>query len=137
MYQDPYVKLVIGLQTSDHKKYLIALRTTADHYGWTEHLEIWKPKTVVTTDERVYVRDPGRRGGLQWAGGNRHRICRSKSRMGNPAGLTNAFRVSARCCKSDLAELAHFTDGDWEWMEGLHGERISRDRWEEIYQATH
>ena len=137
MWQDPYVKLVIGLQDSEHKKYVIALRTTADYYGWTEHLEPWRPKTVQTAGEYTFVADPGRRGGLQWAGGRRHRICRSPSTAGNPAGLTNAFRTSARCGRADLAELAHFTEGDWHWMEGLHGERIFRDRWEEIYQASH
>jgi len=135
-YQDPYVKLVIGLQTVDHRKYLIALRTTADYYGWTEHLETWTPKTVETTGGVRVVRDPGRRANLQFAGGRRHRISRSSSTQGMPAGLTNAFRVSARCGVGDLAELAHFTEGDWEWMEGLHGERIRRDRWEEIYQGS-
>ena len=136
MPEEPYVKLVIGLQSSDHKKYLIALRTTADYYGWTKHLEVWRPKTVETAGGMTLVRDPGRKGNLQFAGGRRHRISRSKSTMGNPAGLTNAFRTSARCGVCDLAELAHFTEGEWEWMEGLHGERIRRDRWEALYQGS-
>ena len=136
-HQDDYVKLVIGFQDAHYRKYLIALRTTADYYGWTEEFETWRPKPYVGSDGYTrYAVDPGRRGSLKLAGGNRHRICRSPSTAGQPAGLTNAFRVSARCGVADLAELAHFTKGDWHWMEGLHGERIRRDRWEEIYQAT-
>ena len=136
MKKDPYVKLVIGLQNSERSKYLIALRTTADYYGWTEEFEPWTPKTVETAGGYVVSRDPGRRGSLKLAGGKRLRLCRSNSTQGMPAGLTNAFRVSARCRVSDLAELAHFTKGDWHWMEGLFGERISRERWEAIYQGS-
>ena len=134
--QDPYVKLVIGLQDKENRKYLIALRTTADYYGWTEEFEPWTPKAFMGSDGRPRYVDPGRRGSLKLAGGKRLRICRSASTAGNPAGFTNAFRIAARCGKGDLAELAHFTKGDWTWMESVYGERIHRDHWEEIYQAT-
>lgn len=130
-----YVKLVLGVRTSSHSKYVIALRATADYYGWTKELEEWTPKPLGTSGGYVISRDPGRRGGLQHAGGKRLRICRSPNRAGNPAGLTNAFRVTGRCGLLDLSELAHFTTCDWYWMEGPYGERISRERWEEIYQA--
>ena len=68
-------------------------------------------------------------------GGNRHRICRARTTAGYPRGMTNAFRLSTSCSTIDIAELAHFTKGEWFWIEGLHGERISRERWEAIYQT--
>ena len=130
-----YVKLRLGTQESRQPKYLIALRATADYYGWSEEFEPWFPKTEETLAGRQFVRDPGRRGGLQFAGGRRHRICRSPVTAGYPKGLTNQFRVSSRVCMLDLAELAHFTKGEWHWMSSPFGERISRERWEAMWQA--
>ena len=135
MQDGNYIKLVLGLQDEQHRKYLIALRTTADYYGWTKEFEPWRPKAVSSSGGYDFGFEPGRRGGLQWAGGRRHRICRSPNTSGMPAGFTNQFRTSARCGLFDLAELAHFTQGDWHWMDCPFGERISRERWEEIYQT--
>ena len=135
MQLDPYVKLILGLRDKHQSKYLIALRTTADYYGWSEEFEPWSPKVVSQQGRYTLVRDTGRRGGLRHAGGRRHRICRSPRTSGWPTGFTNQFRVSARCELLDLAELAHFTQGDWHWMEGPFGERITRERWEEMYQT--
>ena len=131
-----YVKLKIGDQPNKGSKYLIALRTTADYYGWTQEFEPWSPKVVETIGNRVFVSDPGRRGEMFCEAGRRHRICRSPKTAGMPKGMTNQFKVSANCGLADLAELAHFTLVDWHWMSSPHGERISRERWEEMYQAT-
>jgi hypothetical protein len=79
---------------------------------------------------------PKRNGRGHAAGGKRLRISRSSSRQGNPAGLTNQFLVSNSMRLVDLAELAHFTQGDWHWMETFNGDRLSREHWEEIYQAA-
>ena len=136
MSQDRYVKLQIGLSETKRSKYVIALRTTADYYGWTEQFPAWRPQGARQVGKYVTFQDPGRRGNLQLAGGNRHRISRSPSTAGTPAGLTNAFRLSTSCTQFDLAELAYFTKGDWYWMEGLHGERISRDRWVQIWHSN-
>ncbi len=133
--KEDYVKLLIGQHDQTHRRYLIALRTTADYYGWSEEFEEWRPKAVSISNGVTLGMDPGRRGGLKYAGGRRHRICRSPSTAGNPAGLTNAFRVVGRTSLLDLAEVAHFTKGDWHWMTGPFGERISRSRWEAFYQA--
>ena len=130
-----YVKLAIGLQPKVGSKYLIALRSTADYYGWTEEFEPWRPKPAGMSGGIALVRDPGRRGEMFCEAGRRHRICRSKSTGGYPKGMTNQFKVSANCGLADLAELAHFTLVDWEWMSSPFGERISRARWEEMFQA--
>ena len=136
LMKEDYVKLVLGDRRAHNPTYLIALRTTADYYGWTEELEAWRPKLHQVVGETRIVHDPGRRGSLKYAGGRRHLVCRSPSTAGMPAGFTNAFRVSARCGLPELAELAHFTSGDWYWMTGPFGERIRRERWESIYQAA-
>ena len=130
-----YVHLQLGLSTQNRSKWLIALRSTADYYGWTEAFPAWEPQGGYTSGGRRFFSDPGRRGGLQMRGGNRHRVCRSRSTAGTPAGMTNAFRLSTSCAVIDIAELAHFTEGEWFWMTGLHGERVSRERWEAIYQS--
>ena len=136
MQPSRFVKLQIGLSETKRSKYVIALRTTAEYYGWTEQFPIWRPQDAVTSGGRTYFRDPGRRWDPQVAGGIRHRISRSPSTAGQPAGLTNAFRVSSSCTMFDLAELAYFTQGDWYWMEGPNGERISRDRWIAIWHSN-
>ena len=130
-----YVKLLLTRQEGKQDKWLIALRTTADYYGWTEQFPVWTPRTVAMQGERRISLDPGRRGRLECEGGRRHRICRSPSKRGFPAGMTNAFKLSANCGLVDIAEVAHFTQSDWYWMTAPNGERISRERWEEIYQV--
>ena len=130
-----YVKLLIKRSPGAPDKYLIALRTTADYYGWSKEFPTWRPEPVETTGGKTFYRDPGRIGSLQTAGGRRHRICRTASTAGQPRGFTNQFRLSGSCGNAEIAELAHFTQVEWYWMEGLHGERITKERWEEMYQA--
>ena len=130
-----YVKLKIGVQPKVGSKYLIALRSTADYYGWSKEFEPWSPKVVEVRGNYTFVKDPGRRGEMFCEAGRRHRICRSPKTAGMPAGFTNQFKVSANCGLSDLAELAHFTTVDWHWLDSPFGERISRERWESLYQA--
>lgn len=133
--KEDYVQLRLGLATETKNKYLIALRTTADYYGWTEEFEPWRPKVVYSQGGYDFCHDVGRRGGLKHLGGRRHRICRSPKTSGMPRGMTNQFRVSNSCGLAELAELAHFTKVDWHWMDCPFGERITRERWEGIYQA--
>ena len=133
-----YVKLLIWRPDQGPDRWLIALRTTADYYGWTQEFEEWSPKPAFVENGITFVRDPGRRGEMFCEGGRRHRICRSPNKGGQPAGLTNQFKVSNACTLLDLAELANFTQQDWYWMSGPTGERISRIRWASIYATgTH
>ena len=133
---DPYVKLVLGEDSIKNRAYLICLRTTADFYGWSVGLPTWAPKELAVIGGRSIGHDPGRKGSLKLSPGKRLRISRSSSTAGNPAGLTNAFRISNQVGVRHLAQLAHVTEGDWSWMQGLYGERITRERWAEIYQKS-
>ena len=130
-----YVKLLLERREGKRDKYLIALRTTADFYGWTQEWEEWQPKSWTGTDGRQYCRDPGRRGEMFCEAGTQLRICREPSQGGWPSSKTNAFKVSHNCGFGEIAEIAHFTTVEWFWMTGPTGGRIKRESWEEIYQA--
>lgn len=130
-----YVKLLLQRSERGRDKYLIALRTTADFYGWTNEFPVWRPPIVRYEDGVPLVADPGRRGEMFCEPGHRLRISRSPSRSSYPAGLTNSFKVSRNCGLKDLAEVAHFTSGSWCWMSSPRGRRRTRSQWDEIYQA--
>ena len=128
-----YVKLLLSREPEKRAKYVIAWKSTADFYGWTQEFEHWSPPQVGTSGRYELVYDPGRKGDLQMHAGRRHYVCRSPQKGGYPKGMTNAFKVSRNCGLLDLAELAHFTQGDWHWMSSPYGERIGRDQWESIW----
>lgn len=130
-----YIKLLIWRPPSGPDRWLIALRTTADYYGWTEKFPMWSPKPIGTSGGYTLTREPGRRGRMYCEGGVRLRICRSPKTAGNPAGFTNAFKVSKSCTQFDLAELAYLTNEGWYWMSSQYGERISRDEWLRMHEA--
>lgn len=137
MTWDPakYIKLLIQRPVSSvGDKYLIALRTTADYYGWTKEFEVWRPKIAYQQGGYSFFQERGR-GQMFCEAGQRVRICRVATKHGYPHGMTNAFKLSRTCGLFDFSEVAHFTEGEWHWMSSPSGERISRDRWEAIYQA--
>ena len=130
-----YVKLLIGRPESGRDRWLIALRSTADYYGWTDHFEPWCPEPVGTDGKYTFFVDPGRKGEMFCESGMRLRISRSPKTSGYPAGFTNSFKVSRSCTLFDISEIAYLTQVDWHWMEGPFGERISRERWLAIHEA--
>ena len=128
-------KLVIFWPENQTCRWISAVRSTADYYGWTKEFELWRPKRLYSEGGYEVAHFPPRAGRGISVGGKRLRICRSPRRQGHPAGLTNQFKVSNSCRTVDLAELAHFTQGDWHWMEDLSGKRVSKEHWEDIYRA--
>lgn len=128
-----YVTLKLGETKTGKAKKLHALRSTADYYGWTEKFPIWVGNLALDQSGRGTCLDPGRRGHPQCSSGYRVRICRAHEMAGYPAGFTNAFKVTANTGLFDLAELAHFTQGDWYWMSTRTGERVPREIWEDRY----
>jgi hypothetical protein len=130
-----FVQLIIFRGAQNRARWVRALRTTANHYGWLDHFPLWSPgKAYVENGVQYYYaqRLPGR-GAPR--GSKPRRICRAKSSHGHPARLTNQFQISNSCRTIDLAELAYFTKGDWHWMEDLSGKRLSRDHWHRLYLA--
>ena len=130
-----YIKLLIERREGRSDKWLIALRTTADYYGWTEQFPRWSPKPAVTDGKYTYFHMPSTRSEMFCESGRRHRICRSPSKQGNPRGMTNQFKVSKSCTMFDLAEVAALTKVDWHWMSAPNGDRLSRADWLAIHEA--
>ena len=124
-----FVKLLLSRAEGRKDQWLIALRSTADFYGWTAAYPIWTPRVLYSVDGRDYCADPGRRGQLYRERGRAHRICRVDSRNGNPAGKTNQFKLSKSCTLATIAELAHHTQSDWRWMTGPNFKPVLRDDW--------
>ena len=131
-----YVTLKLGETKSGKPKKLHALRATANYYGWLEYFPEWTFQPEFEQGGRLFGIDPGRRGHPQCSSGRRLRICRSPSKDGFPAGFTNAFKVTSNTGLLDLAELAHFTTVDWEWMQDVSYQRVSRADWERRYART-
>ena len=131
-----FIKLLLWRGADGRARWVKALRATADYYAWTEHFEPWTPKIIGSSAGHTIFQMPCRSGPGIAAGGKRRRICWSQSTHGNPAGKTNQFTMSNSCRLIDYAELAHFSKGNWHWMSGPTGERISRDRWEAIYETA-
>ena len=135
---EDYIKLLIWRPEKGSDRWVRALRSTADYYGWTEEFPVWSPKTVGFSGGYELAMDPGRRGFHHSEGGRRHWISRYPSRHGQKAGFVNAFVVSKACNLTDLAELANFTKVEWHWMTSPVGERIERARWSRMYETgTH
>ena len=130
-----YVKLLLEREEGKQDKYLIALRTTADYYGWTKHFPAWTPRPAFTSGGYVFAVDTGAKGEMFCEAGTQLRVSRSKVRSGFPRGQVNAFKVSTNCTLWDIAEVAHFTEGDWYWMTSPVGTRILRGNWEARYQG--
>ena len=130
-----YIKLQLGTRETTKPKWLIALRTTADHYGWTEQFEIWTPKKHVDDEGRATCFIGTRAAKRCRPGGRAHVICESPSKIGNPAGLTHQFRLSRNTTLLDIGELAHLTKQDWHWLTAPNGERWSRCKWEAVYNS--
>ena len=130
------MKLLLDRREGVDDRWLIALKTTADFYGWSAAYPVWRPRPVATSGGYALYTHPGRRWELYKEPGRIHRICRSKSRQGNPAGKTNKFKLSRSCTLATMAELAHNTVSDWHWMTGPNFKPVSRDDWARRYLAV-
>ena len=51
-----YIKLLIYRPESGPDRWLIALRTTADYYGWTKNFEPWSLKPIGTSNGYTLAR---------------------------------------------------------------------------------
>lgn len=128
-----YCKLLIRREPNKRDKYLIALKTTADFYGWREAFPEWRLRPVRTEGDRVFSYDPGRRGEMFCEAGRRHRISRSPLKGRHVRGYVNAFKVSNNCGMFDLAEIAEVTRRAFHWLQAPDGSYLSRDTWHNVY----
>ena len=124
----PYLQLLIEDRPGSPVS-VVVQKSTAQHFGW----DIAFPGF----DERGRVGPSGEPVALigrlshdeRRPGGKRLRICRGKSRHGNPAGLTHCFRMRGAFAKRHLLQLAEVAGERFEWMENRSGKRIYREDW--------
>ena len=133
---EEFIKLTLEQKAGSRDKYLVALRATADHYGWLEQFPIWTPQGTTASDGKVFFLAPSRRGELRCQGSITLRVSESPSKHSYAKGLVHRFKLSWNCGLVDIAEVAHFTQGDWHWMTDPKGQRIDRARWEARYQTS-
>lgn len=130
-----FIKLTIFRDSAGRARWVRALRATADYYGWLDHFEVWTPNIKGQSGQYKIHTCPTRQTRYGAHGGTSCMICRKTSVDEMHAGTRNRFRMANSCRLIDYAELAHFSKGEWHWMSGPTGERISRDRWESMYQT--
>ena len=130
-----YVKLLLNRRENGRDTWLIALRSTADYYGWTEKFPVWRPKPIGVQGGYTMVRMPNTGSEMFCSKGLHLRICRSPSTHGQPRSATNRFKVSTNATLFDIAEVAALTQVDWHWMSAPNGDRLSREHWLSIHEA--
>ena len=129
MYRtEDFVHLAIRRIQKGNWVQLMCLKATADLYGWSRIFPSLIDAKRVDYPDGIFPR-PGRLNGQNY-NGTRLRICRKKgAHSGNPAGLTNAFRVSNNATRYDLTAIAQAVVIDFGWMSSRYGERIAREDW--------
>lgn len=131
-YQD-FIKFHVRTTASGEHIWFKTLTGTADFFGWGNHFqEWWDFKKSLHPDG--FIREVMPKGD-QRHGGRAIRICRSPSKHGHPARVTQTIRISSLLGIRDLAEIGHFAERDWYWMERPCGARVDRAEWEQIYAS--
>ena len=130
-----FLELLLDVDKHGNKVVLRAMKATVDLFGWSDHYPSFIPGLQVDENAGV-VRLMGpnlksRRGGF----GREFKICRAKTTRGNPAGLTNAFRIRGPVTNRVLGDLAAHTVGHWTWLTAMYGERRSREQWLDIHEV--
>ena len=128
MSSNEWLELAVRRLAKGRYVKLIVLKSTADFYGWSRIFPTLIDAKRVDYPGNVFPM-PGRLTARQYTG-TRLRICRKKTQNGgNPAGLTNCFRVSNNATRMDLTAIAQATSVDFGWMSDASGARITRERW--------
>ena len=107
---------------------LIALRPTAEFYGWsTVFPNIWDAKRVDYADG--LFPHPGRKN-LRRYRAHPLVICRSEvTKQGFPVRMTNRFRVTNNATTLDIAAIAHATQIPFSWLTDKSNARLDQEHW--------
>ena len=129
-----YIQLCISEKPSGRLAWVKAKTGTAEALGWTEHFKNVNEHYAQRHPQGlIYVRsstsDQGRGGKriILGAGRDHHRPAPGERRQ---------FKVSSTCSLFDLAELFHFSKGEWKWMSTMRGLRKTACEWEAIYETA-
>lgn len=129
-----YVQLCISEKPTGRLAWVKARRGTAEALGWTEHFKsVFQHRAEQHPKGLVYVRGKGSDRGR---GGRRIQLGAGRDNHRPGPGERRQFKVGTTCTLFDLAELFHFTEGDWEWMSTPTGVKKTACEWESIYNAA-
>ena len=107
---------------------LIALKPTADFYGWSSVFpDIWDAKRVDYADG--LFPHPGRRNLRAYRA---HPLVISRSdttKQGFPVRMTNRFRVTNNASTLDIAAIAHATQIPFSWLTDKSNKRLDQEHW--------
>lgn len=107
---------------------LIALKPTAEFYGWsTVFPDIWDAKRVDYPDG--LFPHPGRKYLRRYRA---HPLVISRcdtTKQGFPVRLTNRFRVTNNACVVDIAVIAQATQIPFSWLTDKKNNRLSQEHW--------
>lgn len=128
------IQMLISVKGTGRFAWAQTSLVNAEAFGWFDHFQpVMKyladgsPNGLVhNARRRVGHRRPGCRIVLG-KGSDRHRP---------GAGNRRQIRVNSTCSLFDLAELFHFTKGDWDYMTSQSGKVRTRSEWESIYATA-
>lgn len=128
---DDYCELAVRRIRKGNWVRLIALKPTAEFYGWTTVFPLVREAQDVDYPGGIRPM-PVRRNLTNYRALPLY-VCRSKSnRQGFPRGLTNRFRVTNNATRLDLAAIAQAIQIDYGWMTARYGERVPKCQWDSV-----
>ena len=108
---------------------LMARKATADFYGWSAVFPGIGEAKLRDGDGIAF--NPVLKKNVRGHRGIRIHICRSTvNKHGQPAGLTNSFRLTNNATNFDLYAVAQAVSVDYGWMANKTGHRRSKADWD-------
>jgi hypothetical protein len=125
---DDFIELAIRRIAFANWVRLIALKTTADFYGWTEVFPSLNEAKRVDYPDGL-MPHPGRKNLRRFRA---HPLVISRhegSKHGYPVRLTNRFRVTNNAGVLDIANIAQSTQIPFSWLTDKRGTRLCAEHW--------
>jgi hypothetical protein len=125
---DDFTQLAVRRISRSNWVRLIALKATADFYGWTEVFPSFNDAQRVDYPEGF--RPMPNKLNLRRFRAHPLVICRTDvTKQGFPVRLTNRFRVTNNAAVVDLATIAQATQIPFGWMTDKSGTRLCQEHW--------
>lgn len=134
MRPNEYVQLVISEKPGGSLAWVITNWANAQRLGWLEHFKPMGQHLSERSPNGLVCNRALKTGGSR--PGYRIVIGKGSDHHRPGPGARRQLRVNKNCSLFDLAELLHFTSGDWDWMTTTSGVVRTREQWECIYEAA-
>lgn len=128
------MRLILFTHPGGNQSIVTCQRATAEYFGWLKHFKTYdeliheeaQAGNGRTTPQRI-------RAANRPPCGTQIRISRAATKGRYASGKAHSLRINSRVSNLDLAELAHFTEAEWHWMEARNGARVDRQKWLDVY----